>query len=99
MDSLISWLPKGQPLCYSDMYASGILIKDVHYFLLFDTIEQNVAFLKLINFADGKEGSFIKGDGLCENVRSYSKVQMEEQSGQVDPPSLEAEFEDYVKYL
>ena len=60
------------------------------FFHFFDTIEQNDAFLKMVNFADRSKGSFTEGDGLCENVCSYSKVQMEEQS---------AESEDYTKYL
>ena len=90
---------KGQPLRYSDMYVGGLLSKDVHSFLLFDTIEQNDAFLELINYADGDEESFPIGDGLCENLRSYSKVKMDERSGAVDPPSLDAESDDYAKYL
>ena len=90
---------KGQPLRYSDLYVGGLLSKDVHSFLLFDTIEQNDAFLELINYADGSDGSFANGDGLCENVCCYSKVKIDKRSGAVDPLSLDAESNKYAKYL
>ena len=90
---------KGQLLCYADMYARGILSKNVHSFTLFDTIEQNDAFLELINYADGSDGSFDVGDGLCKNLRCYSKVDTKEQSGDHDPPSLNHNSDEYRAYL
>ena len=90
---------KGQPLRYADMYAGGILSNNVHSFTLFDTIEQNDAFLDIINFADGSDGSFDAGDGLCENLRCYSKIDMKERSGCNDPPSLNHDSDEYMAYL
>ena len=90
---------KGQPLRYADMYAGGILSNNVHSFTLFDTIEHNDAFLDIINFADGSDGSFDAGDGLCENLRCYSKIDIKERSGCNDPPSLNHDSDEYMTYL
>ena len=81
------------------MQAGGIPAKHVHAFSFFGTIEQNDAFLKLINCADGMEGAFPEGDGLCENLRCYSKIRMDERSGALDPPSIDPTATEYVAYL
>ena len=60
-------------------------------------MKQNDAFLELINYADGSEGSLPPGDGMCENLRAYSKVSMAERAGEKAPPSLNDE--DYALYL
>ncbi len=52
-------------------------------FTLFDTVEQNDAFHELLNFADGSDESFPKGDGLCENLRPYSYVPHDERADKV----------------
>ncbi|KAL7534641.1 hypothetical protein ACHAXR_006013 [Thalassiosira sp. AJA248-18] len=88
---------KGKPLRYHDLCEGCVLSKHVEQFTLFHTFEQNDEFLELINYADGSEGSFLVGDGLCENLRPYSKVKREERSGEVDPPSLDTD--EYEKYL
>ena len=46
---------KGGPLRYSDLHGGGVLSKRVGSFTLFNTIEQNEKFLKLLNYTDGKE--------------------------------------------
>ena len=79
------------------MNDGGILSKSVHSFSLFNTVEQNDAFLALVNHADGSDGSFPVGDGLCENLRYYSRVTLEERAGTEDPPCLNDE--DYAKCL
>ena len=78
----------GRPLRYNDLYDGGVLSKHVDAFTLFPTVEQNDAFLDLLNYADGSEGSFPVGDGLLENLRPYSKVSRAERSGVVDAPTL-----------
>jgi hypothetical protein len=65
--------------------------------LCFDTFEKNDAFLELLNFADGSEGSLPPGDGMCENLRPYSKVTMAERSGEKPPPSMDDD--EYADYL
>ena len=70
------------------MYAGGILGKDVHSLTLFDTIEQNNAFL-----------TFYVGDGMCENFCCYSKVDVKERSGDHDPSSLNHNGDEYGTYL
>jgi hypothetical protein len=47
----------GRPLRYNDLYPGGVLSKHVDAFTFFPRIEQNDAFLKLMNYADGSEGS------------------------------------------
>ena len=89
---------KGNPLRYSDLYEGGILSKHVEAFTLFNTVEQNNAFLELINYADGSEGSFPIGDGMRENLRIYSKVPIEERLGHVEPPDLDSsEYKTYLR--
>ena len=90
---------KAQPLRYSDLYPPGILSKSVSSFTFFATVEQNDAFLDLLNFADGSPGSFPRGDGLCENARLYSKVTWEERSGKISPPSLNPDSDEYAGWL
>jgi hypothetical protein len=84
-------------LRYDDMYDGGVLSKHVDAFTFFNTVEKNDAFLELMNYADGSEGSMPVGDGLLENLRAYSKVSREERAGNVEPPSLNAE--EYAKWL
>jgi hypothetical protein len=84
-------------LRYSDFYDGGVLSKHVDAFSFFNTIEKNDAFLELMNYADGSEGSMPVGDGLLENLRPYSKVSRAERAGEVEPPSLNAE--EYAKWL
>ena len=88
-----------RPLRYRDLYDGGILSKHIDAFTLFDTIEQNDAFLELINYADGSAGSSSEGDGLCDNLRVYSKVPWAEQSVETQPPSLNPNSEEYIKHL
>ena len=91
---------KASPLRYSDLYHGGILSNHVSSFSLFDTVEQNDAFLDLINYADGSPGSFPEGDGLCQNLRSYSHVKMDERKKEVDPPpAMEPDSEEYRRWL
>ena len=90
---------KGQPLRYSDLRSPGLLADRVEHFTFFNTVEQNDAWLELINFADGSEGSFPRGDGLCENLRVYSKVTMQERMGEEPPPSIEPDSDRYKSYL
>ena len=71
------------------------MFKHIGAFTLFHTVELNDAFLELINYAGVSEGSYPTGDGLCENLRVYSKVPWEERSGEVAPPSLDRESGDY----
>ena len=79
------------------MQAGGILAKHVHAFSFFGTIEQNDAILKLINCADGAEGAFPEGDGLCENLRCYSKIRMDERSGALVVPFFLDTFEVFTQ--
>lgn len=89
-----------QPLRYVDLYEGGILSKFVSSYTLFSTVELNDAWLELINFADGTEGAFPEGDGLCENLRAYSSdVKMPERKGEQDPPSLDPNSKEYQQYL
>ena len=73
--------------------------KSVGSFTLFNMIEQDKKFLKLLNYTDVREGSFPIGDGLCENLHPYSKVWMDEQSGDVDPPSMDPNSDEYKKRI
>ena len=82
-------MKEAQSLRYSDLYSGGLLTRRVKLFTFFDTVEQNDAWLELINFADGSPGSFTIGNGLCKNVRQYSKVSFEERLGKIPPPSLD----------
>lgn len=91
---------KARPLRYSDLKEGGILSKHVSAFTLFDTVGQNDAFLDLINYADGSEGAHPEGDGMCENLRQYStKVKREERSGEVAPPSMDPDSDEYKKHI
>ena len=90
----LSW-----PLRYDDLYEEGILSRHVKAFTLFDTVEQNDAFLDILNYADGSDGSFEVSDGLCENLRPYSHVERSERSGEVPPPVKIHGSEDYMTYL
>lgn len=90
---------KAQPLRYHDLYDGGIMSHHVKAFTLFDTVEQNDAFLDILNFADGSEGSFPVGDGLCENLRVYSKVKREQRSGEAGSPSMDRNSEEYADWL
>ena len=89
----------GRPLRYEDLKSGGLLSKHVRAFTLFDTYEQNEAFLNILNFADGSPGSFKEGDGLCENLRQYSKVQRDERSGEVDAPTMDGDSKEYKEYI
>jgi hypothetical protein len=74
--------------------------KYVGSYTLFSTVELNDAWLELINYADGTEGAFPKGDGLCENLRAYSvDVKMSERKGEQDPPSLDPDSDEYKQFL
>ncbi len=90
---------KGAPLKYSDLFDGGILSNHVEAFTLFDTIEQNDAFLELINFTDSSEGSLPVGDGLCENLRQYTDVSPKERAGKVPPPTMDHNSEEYKRHL
>lgn len=68
------WQTTARPFTYEDLCDGGVLGKNVKDFTFFDTKEQNDLFLEVINFADGTEGSFPEGDGLCENLRPYNKI-------------------------
>ena len=46
----------GRPLRYDDLYPGGILSKHVGAYTLFKTVNQNDAFLDIINYADGSVG-------------------------------------------
>ena len=88
-----------RPLRYEDLRSGGILSKHVNAFTLFDTVEQNDAFLGIVNYADGTPGSYPAGDGLCENLRPYSKVTRDERSGKVQPPSIDMDSKEYREYI
>jgi hypothetical protein len=88
---------KGRPLRYIDLYPGGVLAKHVNAFTPFPTIEQNDAFISLMNHTDGSPGSRPEGDGYLENIRPYSKVTRRERDGEEEPPSLTAE--EYAKFL
>eukprot|EP00956_Cyclotella_meneghiniana_P037816 scaffold145202_cov37-Cyclotella_meneghiniana.AAC.1 len=62
------------PLTFDDLKPGGVLGKSVSVFTFFPTYEANDAFLELLNFTEECD----KGDGLCENMRSYSCVSMHE---------------------
>jgi hypothetical protein len=80
------------------LYAGGILSKHFDAFTFFPSVELNDAWLKFMNFTDG-EGSFDEGDGLCQNIRRYSKVRFGERKGTVSPHSYEPESEEHAKWL
>jgi hypothetical protein len=66
--ALLEWLKElknQQPLRYSDLYPGGLLSNHVHAFTLFDTIEQNDAFLEWLNFADGAD---FCATIICEHI-------------------------------
>ena len=90
---------KGRPLCYNDLFGDGILSKMVGSFTFFSTAELNDAFLEIINFADGSEGSLPVGDGMCENMRRYSKVSSEERDGTVPPPCMDPDSDEYRRRI
>jgi len=79
--------------------SGGLLSKHVKAFTLFDTYEQNDAFLEILNFADGSPGSYDVVDGLCENLRPYSKVKRPERSGEVEPPTMDGDSKEYKEYI
>jgi hypothetical protein len=87
----------GRPLRFADLSEGGVLSKHARAFTFFDTFEKNDAFLELLNYADGSEGSLPPGDGMCENLRPYSKVTMAERTGEKPPPSMDDE--EYAAYL
>jgi len=89
---------KGKPLRYTDLYAGGILSKQVDTFTFFSSIELNDTWLKLINFTDD-EGSFDEGNVLRQNLHQYSKMRFDERKGDVFPSSYEPESEEYAKWL
>ena len=71
----------------------------VKAFTLFNTIEQNDAFLELLNFADDTDNDFPIGDGSCENLRRHSKVTNSERDGEIDPPCLSRYLKEHVEFL
>ena len=85
---------KAAPLRYDDLKEGGILSKHVEAFTLFDTAELNDAFLEIINYAE----AFDEGDGMCENLRQYSKVKWDERKGTVAPPCME-EGDEYTMMI
>ena len=90
---------KGQPLRYKDLFGDGILSKKVGSFTFFNTAKLNDAFLDIINFADGSEGSLPVGDGMCENMRRYNKVSHAERDGTVPPPCMNPDSDEYRKNI
>ena len=69
----------------------GIRPPYIEAFTFFNTVEQNDAFLELINYTDWSEGSFLIGDGMCDNLRIYSEVPMEERLWHIEPPDLDSD--------
>ena len=90
---------KAQPLVYEDLYNSSLLSKKVSAFALFDTVQLNDTFLNIVNYADGSEESLPEGDGMCENMRSYSHVKDEERDGSKAPPSMGINSDEYKQYI
>lgn len=90
---------KAAPLRYTDLYGDGVLAKAVDAYTLFDTVEQNDAFLELLDYSDGSEGALPEGDGLCQNLRNYSKVAFDERSGKVPAPSMDPNSAEYKERL
>ena len=90
---------KKEPLRYQDLAPGGLLSAHVKDYTLFDTYEQNEAFLGVLNYADGSPGSFPVGDGLCENLRPYSHVEREERDGAKSPPCLDMDSREYKEYI
>lgn len=62
------------PISFADLEPGGVLGDAVDKFTYFPTHEANVLFLHLVNDTDNRP----PGDGMCENMRRYSKVSMEE---------------------
>jgi len=93
------WEPEARPFTYDDLCAGGVLGNNVKDFTFFDTKEQNDLFLEVVNFADGTEGSFPVGDGLCENMRPYNKIKPDERDGLKDPPCMDMNSPEYAKYI
>lgn len=90
----------GRGLLYRDLYERGVLSKHVEAFTFFLTVEENDAFLDLINYADGSEGAHDNGDGMCENLRSYAEVNFDERKGTKEPPSLmDPDSDEYKAFL
>ena len=90
---------KRSPLRYSNFAKGGLLSKNVDSFTFFKTIDQNNAFLELINFSDVSEGAFPVGDELCQNLRQYLKVTMDECAGNVPLHYFEPDSDRYKKYF
>jgi len=90
---------RGRPLRYRDLHEGGILSKHVDAFTLFNTFEKNDAFLDILNYTDGTEGSYKVGDGLCENLRPYSSVEWEEREGKREFQCVDPESDEYKSYL
>ena len=90
---------KKEPLRYQDLAPGGLLADHVKDYTLFDTYEQNEAFLEILNYADGSPGSFPVGDGLCENIRPYSHVSRAERNGAKSPPCFDMDSREYKQYI
>ena len=71
---------KAQSILYEDLYEGGILSKHVEASTLFNTVENNYAFIPMINYADGSDAFFSVGDGRYENLHTYSRVDWKEHS-------------------
>jgi hypothetical protein len=84
---------------FIDLYEGGMLSGHVKQFTFFNTIKQNVAFLKALNYTDDWEGSFPEGDGLCENLRTPKDVGWDERAGRKEPPSLDINSPEYQAFL
>ena len=90
---------KGQPLRYTDLCEGGILSHHVSAYTLFNTKAINDEFLDILNYVDGTEGAYPEGDGLCENLRPYSKVVWDERSGEDSYQPMDPTSNEYKEYL
>jgi len=88
-----------RPLRFEDLKTGGILSKHVKSCTFFDTFEMNNVFLDILNFADGSPGSYPEGDGLLENIRTYSDVKRDERDGKVPPKTYDMDSPEYKEWL
>ena len=90
------WESSEGPLTYDDLLPGGRLGHNVKDFTFFRTKEQNDLFLEVVNFADGTEGAYDEGDGLCENMRPYNNIKPEERDGLIEPPCMDMNSPEYA---
>lgn len=90
---------KAQPLRYDDLGEGRILAEIVSKCTFLETKEENDLFLEILDYADGTEGSYAVGDGLCENWRKYCDISFDERSGEKEPPVMQMDSPDYKRYI